>query len=361
MPGGWNQSPAGNPPVPGAWSSWPEVPHLPNNDQAGQGDEATPSEDPWGSSYTIGELLYHGDGPTCSTRTRLRSVLWSAISTPTHDEEYHEPLLYTRYWEEDDALDLTLKSLPVPSPVSPLPLTIHHHQTPSPKAPAKTSSPKRIPEAPMHPPSCPAPAKTTKSYKAAPSLKRIPDAPTNMASPKQEEEDWDNLLTTLRPTLRHPSSPIPGHPSQATSSQRKHAPLAPPPARRAWDQDQATTITVKDLSIKWSPSGCKKLSPENKVLQAQFAAVSIYQQITNSTNIDRDILIPTYNFLILPKSNFRHSTTPSSLSCHATYKWLVEIAKGKDDSNWLAIIECSACLLLTKWSAESSPLAYVYK
>ena len=73
--------------------------------------------------------------------------------------------------------------------------------------------------------------------------------------PNQEEEDWDDLLTTLRPTFRHPSSPIPGHPSQATSSQRKHVPL--PPARRAWDQDQATTITVKDLSIKWPPSGWK--------------------------------------------------------------------------------------------------------
>jgi len=101
---------------------------------------------------------------------------------------------------------------------------------------------------------------------------------------------------------------------------------------------------VKNLSFKWPPSGWKKLSPENKVLQAQFAALSIHQQITNSTNIDRDILMATYNFLILPKSNFRHSTTPSSLSCYATYKRLVDIANGKDDSKWLAMIECSACL-----------------
>jgi len=38
------------------------------------------------------------------------------------------------------------------------------------------------------------------------------------------------------------------------------------------------------------------------------------------------------------------SKSPSFLSCHATYKRLVDITKGKDDSSWLAMIECSACM-----------------
>jgi len=163
-----------------------------------------------------------------------------------------------------------------------------------------------------------------------------------MSSSHQEEEDWSRIQSTLWPTFCHSSPPFSGHQSQASPEKGMYAPLSPCPSSLGSGRICPNPSWRSDDQV--APSWLEKLSPQNKILQAQFAAMCIHQKLTNTTNIDRDLLMTRYNFLILPKSKFHISKSPSSLSCHATYKRLVEITKGKDDSSWLAMIECSSCM-----------------
>jgi len=115
----------------------------------------------------------------------------STCPTPTHDEEYHEPLLDTRYWEEDDALDLTLKSLPVPFSG----VTITSYNSP-PSDPLTESTCKNIitkdPRRPHAPAIMSSPCQDYKGLQNSTITEedpRNPHAHTNMSSPNQEEED----------------------------------------------------------------------------------------------------------------------------------------------------------------------------
>ena len=98
--------------------------------------------------------------------------------------------------------------------------------------------------------------------------------------------------------------PLPSQATRAKRLLRKGCVPLFPHVRRAWVQDKFALITVEDLTIKWPQPDGKKLSPQNTILQAQFAAMCIHEKLTKSTHIDRHLLMTKYNFLILPKSKF---------------------------------------------------------
>ena len=117
------------------------------------------------------------------------------------------------------------------------------------------------------------------------------------------------------------------------------------PARCAWDQDEQVSFVEGDLCIFWPPKDWKKLDPQQKLLQWQFAAMSLmkacgddYIQVTQSHLLDQ------FNFLALRGTAEQRApkNSPSYMLCKSllyTYELLRAIANGKHrDDSWLTMV-----------------------
>jgi len=140
---------------------------------------------------------------------------------------------------------------------------------------------------------------------------RCPHAPSTMSSSHQKEEDWGHFQSTFGPTCRHSSPPFSGHQSQAVAEKGMNAPLS---------------LCTSSLGPEWirphqswrpnnqvAPAGWKKLSPQNKILQAQFAAMCIHEKLTKPTKINKDLLMTNINWRDVKIKNVVHKVDMSSL------------------------------------------------
>lgn len=123
------------------------------------------------------------------------------------------------------------------------------------------------------------------------------------------------------------------------------------PARRAWDQDEAVSLVEKDITIFWPPKGWKNLTPQQKLMQWEFAALSILKaRGEDYINIHQADLLDSFNFLALP-GTAAHKT-PKSLPSYLmiksrlfNYETLRSIANGElKDEKWLSMLEAGAMM-----------------
>ena len=82
-----------------------------------------------------------------------------------------------------------------------------------------------------------------------------------------------------------------------------------PPARRSWD-DHQIELKAGNTTVKWPPTGRKVLIADQKLLQWDYVAMRLEEQIhsTRYTSITRQILLNKCNMLAVPGTpNLNHS------------------------------------------------------
>ncbi|MEW8546493.1 MAG: hypothetical protein AB2693_23490 [Candidatus Thiodiazotropha sp.] len=123
------------------------------------------------------------------------------------------------------------------------------------------------------------------------------------------------------------------------------------PARRAWEEDEVVSLVERDLTIFWPPKGWKSLTPQQKLMQWEFAALSIMKaRGENYIHIHQADLLDNFNFLALP-GTAAHKT-PKSLPSYLqvksrlfNYETLRSIANGDlKDEKWLSMLEAGAMM-----------------
>ena len=123
------------------------------------------------------------------------------------------------------------------------------------------------------------------------------------------------------------------------------------PARRAWDQEEEVSFVEKELTIFWPPKGWRDLSPQQKLMQWEFAALSILKaRGENYIHIQQGDLLDAFNFLALPGTAAHkvNKSVPSYLTIKSrffNYSTLRAIAVGElKDEKWLTMLEAGAMM-----------------
>lgn len=81
------------------------------------------------------------------------------------------------------------------------------------------------------------------------------------------------------------------------------------PARRAWDNEEEVSFTEGELTLFWPPKGWKNLNRDQKLLQWEFASLSLLKaRGTDIITKERADVLDSFNFLALP------GTAPHKLS-----------------------------------------------
>ena len=72
-----------------------------------------------------------------------------------------------------------------------------------------------------------------------------------------------------------------------------------PPARRNWKEEEVVTLSVGHVSVKWPPKGFKTMTKDQKLLEAEFAAMVFVRSKNRSDPLHHGELLDAFNFLIL--------------------------------------------------------------
>ena len=102
-----------------------------------------------------------------------------------------------------------------------------------------------------------------------------------------------------------------------------------PPGRRNWDQDEAVTLTGRNHSVKWPPSGWRTFTAERRLQVFEFAAGLLDADLTGFPVTSRSDLLDKYNFMALPGS-MPPQQGPKSAMRPANYQQLRAIATGEE-------------------------------
>ncbi|MCG7866652.1 MAG: hypothetical protein JAY74_09800 [Candidatus Thiodiazotropha taylori] len=126
------------------------------------------------------------------------------------------------------------------------------------------------------------------------------------------------------------------------------------PARRSWEADEEVSFAEGELTIFWPPKGWKMLTPDQKLLQWEFTAMSLLRaRGVDTTAIERADLLDDFNFLALPgtSAHKRSKHSPSYMivkSRYFTYETLRQIAIGQYvNEKWLTMVEAGAMMRCT--------------
>ena len=102
-----------------------------------------------------------------------------------------------------------------------------------------------------------------------------------------------------------------------------------PPGRRNWDQDEVVTLTGRNHSVKWPPSGWRTFTAERRLQVFEFAAGLLDADLTGFPVTSRSDLLDKYNFMALPGS-MPPQQGPKSAMRLANYQQLRAIATGEE-------------------------------
>jgi len=138
------------------------------------------------------------------------------------------------------------------------------------------------------------------------------------------------------------------------------------PARREWKEGQVVQFVEGDFTLSWPPKNFTSITPDQKLLQWEFAAMSLLRaKGEDTTAIDRCTLLDTFNFLALP-GTAGHRTPKSKLSPlvkarYFTYEALRRIALGQDkNEKYLALLECGAMMRDTRFDKHLETCALIH-
>jgi hypothetical protein len=129
-----------------------------------------------------------------------------------------------------------------------------------------------------------------------------------------------------------------------------------PPARRDWNiiPDQSVQLTE---DLKWPPANWNALSPDQKSMSVEFAAMTI-SHISNPSEClskDRFTLVHEFNFLVLPGSG-PYKTDIKSKARIYNYQAVLNIATGKDRSTISQQVEFLNCFNTTGYNRQDQLL-----
>ena len=109
-----------------------------------------------------------------------------------------------------------------------------------------------------------------------------------------------------------------------------------PSARRQWVQEEEVVIGSSNLSFSWPPKGYSNLTPDQKLLELEFAAMSLRRTKPGGGGpIDRTYLVDEFNFLALPGTAVlspKKASHPAAKSRVYLYQALRNIARGLSSS-----------------------------
>ena len=99
-----------------------------------------------------------------------------------------------------------------------------------------------------------------------------------------------------------------------------------PPARREWEADGVINFQSGTQTISWPPTGWKKMTPERRLLVAEYAAMQLDAGEDGYPSTPRDQLLAVYNFLVLPGSAMPTSSVQQKM-WYYNYAMLCDIVK----------------------------------
>lgn len=132
-----------------------------------------------------------------------------------------------------------------------------------------------------------------------------------------------------------------------------------PPARRQWEQEGTVEISSGSIHFTWPPKDFTKLSPDQKLLEIEYAAMSLRRSKPGGEGpVDRAMLIDNFNFLVLPGTAVlspKKSLGPANKSRVYMYQALRNIARGNtctsEDENLIRFLEASRVHRNRQWDS----------
>ncbi|MCW4344682.1 MAG: hypothetical protein N0E48_15200 [Candidatus Thiodiazotropha endolucinida] len=190
------------------------------------------------------------------------------------------------------------------------------------------------------------------SHRVTPCMTASAPSPDPKVSAKRSEY---LMLDPLRlPKLKKRQDPLPLQPSQSYRATKLLKMGGMPhwqPARRAWDADEEISLVEGNLTIFWPPRNWKDLDPQQKLLQWQFAAMSILRaRGEDYTSVHQSDVLDHFNFLALPGTAAHRAPKQSASymivrSRYYNYEVLRAIANDElRDSKWLSMLEAGAMM-----------------
>ena len=93
-----------------------------------------------------------------------------------------------------------------------------------------------------------------------------------------------------------------------------------PPARRNWDRE--VTLNRGAVTLTWPPRGWTQMTPDQKLLNWEFAAMQFEVHGQSGSVITRGELLDKYNFLALPGTKFPPYESPLRKARYYNYETL---------------------------------------
>lgn len=109
-----------------------------------------------------------------------------------------------------------------------------------------------------------------------------------------------------------------------------------PPARRQWTREGMVTLTSGQVTIAWPPKGFQLMSKDRKLLEFEFAALSLKRSKDTGSDFDRARLLDEFNFLALPGSldlSPQKANNPPAKSRFYLYQMVRSVARGLSNSS----------------------------
>lgn len=109
-----------------------------------------------------------------------------------------------------------------------------------------------------------------------------------------------------------------------------------PPARRQWIREEMVNLTSGQVTIAWPPKGFQLMSKDRKLLEFEFAALSLKRSKDTGSDFDRARLLDEFNFLALPGSldlSPQKANNPPAKSRFYLYQMVRSVACGLSNSS----------------------------
>lgn len=155
----------------------------------------------------------------------------------------------------------------------------------------------------------------------------IPYKPEN-PSISPEISQQNNSPPASQPTVTYTPTPVTSTQQRATDLLRNGSLPLLPPAPREWASVPEESIPISP-SLLWPPKNWQTLSPDQKTLASEFAAMTVFHHATGEFKvIDRQQVLHQYNFIVLPGSKGTKQTTLTRVQ-HLNFLLVKSIANGK--------------------------------
>ena len=112
-----------------------------------------------------------------------------------------------------------------------------------------------------------------------------------------------------------------------------------PPARRNWEK--TVTFAYAGKTLEWPPQNWIRMTPDQKLLNWEYAAMSLEQASGMSSVLDRGDLLDKYNFLALPGTKFPPLDSPLRKARYYVYETMRRSTNSTCTRNFIAQVKAA--------------------